>query len=157
MKGNRDTGIPVLSAARPGLVREFPLVAGAALVYGGVRAVSERIVAEARMNGQRILDLERALGIAWEHSAQGVVLPHASLVTLVNWVYIWGHWPVILATAVWLYRTQRPAYVRLRNAMFLSGVVGFAFFRSFRRRPPLRQQRRRAPARVPRVGAGRRG
>ena len=80
------------------------------------------------MRFQRILDLEQALGIAWEHGAQSVVLPHVLLLTLVNWLYIWGHWPVILVVAAWLYTSRRPAYVRLRNAMFLSGAVGFAFF-----------------------------
>ena len=134
--GRRRGGIPVLKATRLGLVRELALVAGAALVYGGVRAVSERSIAEARVNGQRILDLEQALGIAWEHSAQRLVLPHASLVTLANWVYIWGHWPVIVVTAAWLYRSRRPVYVRLRNAMFLSGVVGFAFFAFLPALPP---------------------
>jgi membrane-associated phospholipid phosphatase len=119
-----------------GLVHELALVAGAALLYGGVRALTERSVGDARANGQRILDLERSLGIAWEHAAQSVVLPHLTLISIVNWVYIWGHWPVIVTAAVWLYRTQRPAYVRLRNAIFLSGVVGFAFFAFLPALPP---------------------
>jgi membrane-associated phospholipid phosphatase len=57
-------------------------------------------------------------------------------VTLTNWVYIWGHWPVILgvATALYLYRRER--YYLLRNALFVSGAIGFAFFAFLPVAPP---------------------
>ncbi len=130
-----DVAALAATSAR-GVVRELALVAGAAFAYGGVRALTERSFAEARANGQRILDLERGLGIAWEHAAQGAVLPHASLTTLANWIYIWGHWPVIVTAAAWLYTFRRPIYVRLRNAMFVSGAIGFAFFAFLPALPP---------------------
>jgi hypothetical protein len=47
---------------------------------------------------------------------------------LTNWVYIWGHWPVILATAAALYLYRRDRYYLLRNALFVSGAIGFVFF-----------------------------
>src|SRR6266545_458162 len=58
-KRRRAAGTPSPEGPKTGgLLRELALVAGAALLYGGVRAVTERSVAEARMNGERILDLE---------------------------------------------------------------------------------------------------
>lgn len=42
------------------------------------------------------------------------VVGHHSVVTLVNWTYIFGHWPVIVATLIWLYRTRRHDYLALR-------------------------------------------
>lgn len=58
---------------------------------------------EAFSNGERMVDLERSLGVAWEDAVQASIVGRDSLVMLANWVYIWGHWPVILSTAVVLY------------------------------------------------------
>src|SRR5689334_11557285 len=92
-------------AARPGSVPfEVALVVAAWLGYFGVRALTEGSTTSARAHAHRLLDLERWLGVAWEGRLQRAVLPHDALVDLFNWVYIWGHWPVIAVTAVWLYR-----------------------------------------------------
>jgi hypothetical protein len=104
------------------------LVALAAATYIGVRALTEGSVATAVGNGKHLLDVEHRLGIAWEEGIQEVVLPHAWLVTFANWIYIWGHWPVIVVAAVALYRWRYASYRLLRNAVFLSGAVGFLFF-----------------------------
>ncbi|MGE5691866.1 MAG: phosphatase PAP2 family protein [Pseudomonadota bacterium] len=118
------------------VVRELLLVAAAAVAYGGVRALTEGDLETAMDNGRAIANLELTLGLAWEHATQSLVLPHAALVTLVNWIYIFGHWPVIVVSAIWLYRTRRPAYRRLRNAILLSGAVGFLFFALLPVAPP---------------------
>jgi PAP2 superfamily len=54
---------------------------------------------------------------------------------LANWVYIWGHWPVILGTATVLFVYRRDRYYVLRNALFVSGAIGFLFFAFFPGRP----------------------
>ena len=56
--------------------------------------------------------------------------------TAANWVYIWCHWPVILGVAVALYVHRRSHYYLLRNAMFASGLIGFALFALFPVAPP---------------------
>ena len=48
--------------------------------------------------------------------------------TATNWVYVYGHWPVIAACGIALYIWRRERYVLLRNAMFISGLIGFGFF-----------------------------
>src|SRR6478609_7303610 len=77
---------------------EILLVIGAWLGYFGVRAVSEGSTAAAHRHAREIVRLERTLGIAWEHALQRAVLPHDLLVDAANWIYIWGHWPVIAVT-----------------------------------------------------------
>jgi hypothetical protein len=112
------------------------LVLFAAAVYGGVRAATERSAAEAIRNAHSLERLERALGLAWEGSAQSLIAGSDTLVALANWVYIWGHWPVIVAAAVALY-LRRPTHYRvLRNAMIVSGLIGFAFFFALPTAPP---------------------
>lgn len=119
-----------------GIAQELAIVGLAAAVYGGVRAVTEGSVAQAVANAEAIERLERSLGIAWEHAAQSVIVGSSTLVTLANWVYIWGHWPVIIVSATWLY-THRPAHYRvLRNAVIASGLIGFLFFYALPTAPP---------------------
>jgi membrane-associated phospholipid phosphatase len=118
------------------LGREIAVAAIAALTYFGVRNLTAGAAEEAFANARRIQDLEELLRIAWERPLQDVLLGHDRLVTLVNWIYIWGHWPVILTAAVLLYRARHDRYLVLRNAMFLSGAIGFLFFALFPVAPP---------------------
>jgi hypothetical protein len=111
-----------------GLLREAALVVGAILAYFGVRNVTAGAPDEAFANGERIVELEQSLSIAWEDAIQASIMDSDTLVTLANWVYIWGHWPVILSTAAVLYISRRERYYVLRNALFISGGIGFLFF-----------------------------
>jgi PAP2 superfamily len=111
-----------------GLLREAALVIGAILMYFVIRNVTAGAPGEAFANGERIADLEHGLGIAWEDAIQASILGRDGLVMLANWVYIWGHWPVILSTAVVLYVWRRDRYYLLRNTLFITGGIGFLFF-----------------------------
>lgn len=55
---------------------------------------------------------------------------------LSNWVYIYGHWPVIGITLVWLFLRAPDDYRLLRNAMFVSGAIGLVLFALFPVSPP---------------------
>ena len=119
------------AAAREGLV-----VALAALAYATARAVTERDTHEAVENGRHILNLEQALHLDWESGLQGQALAHGWLTTLANWTYIWGFWPSLIGAAVFLYAHHRDDYVRLRNAVFISGLIGFVVFALMPVAPP---------------------
>ncbi len=119
-----------------GMARELGVVAFAAAVYGAVRAVTEGSVAQAVANAEAVSRIEHTLGIGWEQSVQSLVIGSTALVTLVNWIYIWGHWPVIIGAATFLY-LRRPTHYRiLRNAIVTSGLIGFFFFYEVPTAPP---------------------
>lgn len=113
---------------RHGLVREVALVVAAMLAYFGIRNQTVGGAAEAHANAERIADLEQTLHVAWEDAIQEAIVGSDFLVMLTNWVYIWGHWPVILGVATALYLYRRKRYYLLRNALFVSGGIGFVFF-----------------------------
>ncbi|MDH5520127.1 MAG: phosphatase PAP2 family protein [Acidimicrobiia bacterium] len=107
---------------------QFGFIVGAALLYFGVRGLTEGSEAIAVANGLDLLAFERAIGVAVEAELQHLILDHRWAVTAANWVYIWGHWPAIAATLVWLHRTRRFDYLLLRNALFVSGAIGLVIF-----------------------------
>ncbi len=120
----------------PGLAHQLLLVAGAVLLYFGVRGRTEGSRDLAIDNANDLLGLERAIGLDIEAAAQALILPHDWALMAVNWIYIWGHWPVIAATLVWLYRTRPLDYLLLRNALFLSGAIGLVIFVTYPVAPP---------------------
>ena len=77
---------------------EAAVVTFAALLYFFVRGLMETRVSLAFDNADRIISIERALGIFHEPWLQQQVLDIGWLATLANRVYIFGHWPVIAAT-----------------------------------------------------------
>ena len=131
------TPVRQLSAsARHGFVREAALIGAAMIAYFGIRNLTVGGADEAARNARRIIDLEEWLDIAWEGSVQSAITGNDVLMTLANWVYIWGHWPVILGVATALYLRRRDRFYLLRNALFVSGAIGFLFFAFLPVAPP---------------------
>jgi membrane-associated phospholipid phosphatase len=118
------------------VAREIGVAAIAALTYFGVRNLTAGAADEAFSNADRLASLEERIHVAWEQPLQDALLAYGSLSTLFNWIYIWGHWPVILTAAIVLYRLRPERYTLLRNAMFVSGVIGFLFFALLPVAPP---------------------
>jgi hypothetical protein len=127
---------PTHAAPAYAFAREVGLIAAAALVYFGVRGFTEDRVDRAFENADALFRLERWLGVAWEHDLQGLIIDHRWLIAATNWVYVYGHWPVIAACGLALYLWRRPHYRLLRNAMFISGLIGFVFFAALPMAPP---------------------
>ncbi len=117
-------------------VRQLLFVSFGVFVYFRVRGLTEGDVVTANAHGRDTLALEARLGIDVEEQLQSLVLDHERVVTFANWVYIWGHWPVIVVTLVCLHLWRRHLYLLLRNAMFISGGIGLVFFATYAVAPP---------------------
>jgi hypothetical protein len=101
------------------------------VVYFLVRGGLPEPVPQAVARSTKIIHLEQALHIFVERQWQEPVLKNDLLMKIANGVYIWGHFPVILAAAVWLYWKNRRRYGLYRTALVLSafvGLWGYAFF-----------------------------
>lgn len=138
-----DLACPMPSLRLPGSVRTLPfalrqalLLAAAVGVYFGVRHLTEGDVVTATRNAGRIVDAERALGIFVEQPFQAWALGLDGVTTVFNAVYIWAHWPVIIAVLGWLAWRRRDAFVVYRNALLISGVVGMVIVATFPVAPP---------------------
>jgi membrane-associated phospholipid phosphatase len=104
--------------------------------YFGVRGLTASSYDVALRHSEQIVALEKALGIYVEDDLQDMITGSDMLVNVANWVYMWGHWPVIIVTMIWLARWHSDVFVRLRDAMAISGALGMMIFVSWPLAPP---------------------
>ncbi len=121
---------------RVGLGRQVGIVAAAVTAYFGVRGATEAATDTALANAATIVNFEKSVGLFHESWLQSTFAGTPAVATFFNWIYIYGHWPVIVATLVWLARTNPAIYYRTRNAMLLSGGIGLVVFMLFPLAPP---------------------
>ena len=127
---------PLRARRLAGVGREIAIVLALTAMYFGVRGVTESGVDEAVANAERVMDFERTIGILWEPSLQATIIGSDAAVAVLNWIYIWGHWPVIAAIATWLIVRHPGDYPVYRNAFAISGAIGIVIFMTFPVAPP---------------------
>ena len=116
---------------------EVVLIGVAYVAYQLVRGIVEGGRVEvAFSNARALIEFERSLGLFWETQLQGLIIGNAFLIDFFNWIYIWGHLPVIGALAVWIFVFKRDAFARYRNALLISGAIGLVFFMTLPMAPP---------------------
>jgi hypothetical protein len=118
------------------LLEQAAIVALGILVYFGTRGATVGSTEAALDHAEDIVELEQSLGINVERALQAPVNDFRTLETLANWVYIWGHWPVIIATLVWLAWKHTDVFLRMRDAMMISGALGMVIFVTYPVAPP---------------------
>jgi hypothetical protein len=116
--------------------RQIALVLFAYFAYFAVRGFTEGSHDQAVANAGSIVGIEKRFGFFWEPSIQAQVMHHHWIITAANWMYIWGHWPLIASVAVWLLIRRPAAYAMFRNAFFISGAIGIIIFVVFPVAPP---------------------
>jgi hypothetical protein len=117
-------------------LREAGVMLGGYFAYFAVRGATEGDAAAALHHAQLIVDFERHIGIWVEPTLQALVLDIDPAITAANWVYIWGHWPVIGGVALWLFFRRPDHYLIYRNAILISGALGLVMFVTFPAAPP---------------------
>lgn len=120
----------------PAFVRESGIVTLAVIMYFFVRGLMSSSHAVAVDHARMLIDVERWLGIAREADIQRWAENVPGLMSIMNSVYIYGHWPVVGATLVWLVWRHRDVFPIYRNTLLLSGMVGIVIFLLFPMSPP---------------------
>jgi hypothetical protein len=117
-------------------VSEATFIYAAYLSYYMVRGLVKDQTTLARENAYRLIDYERSLRLFVELDLQEWVIQHEMLVNLMNWVYVWLHWPVIAIVLVWLFLNHPKEYITYRNAILISGAIALLIFAVFPVAPP---------------------
>jgi hypothetical protein len=118
------------------LIAELLFVIPAYTLYQFVRGAVHGKAGDAFDNASKLITIERHLGIFHEAFLQQLILPKAWIVDFFNYLYIWGHLPVIIAVAVWLYARHRGNYALFRNAFLISGLIALIGFSTVPLAPP---------------------
>lgn len=118
-------------------VREVALVVGAYFVYMFTRKLIMSDTSIAFENADRIVALERDLGVYWEPSWQEWAMNgEPGLMLFFNWLYIFTFLPIVISTAVITYVLNRRRYLYFRNVFLLSFTVALLIFMLFPLAPP---------------------
>jgi len=117
-------------------VREVATIGVFIFFYFFVRGLMHSKASVAISNARDLVRIEKQLGIYYEVQIQGWALGHDWLVTLVNSGYIFGHWPVLISTLVWLLLRHREMFPLYRTALLVSGAIGLVVFVTFPMAPP---------------------
>jgi len=118
------------------ILRQVAAVLLGIFVYFRVRGLTAGREDTALDHANDVLALEKRLNLDHEHRLQVIATSHEWITNAANWVYIWGHWPVIAVVMVWLAIRHRDHFLRLRNAMFISGGIGLFIFAAYPVAPP---------------------
>ena len=147
MHGSQMGSSAGVAVARPGRlsvfaekywrpVAEVAFIVPAYVAYQFVRGAVQGQAGTAFNNATRLIHIEERLDIFHEAFLQQLILPKAWLVDFFNYLYIWGHLPVIVAVAVWLYMRHRDRYALFRNAFLISGLIALIGFSTVPLAPP---------------------
>ncbi len=117
-------------------VAELLLVIPAYTGYQLVRSTVGGEAGTAFDNARHVIRIEQRLGIFHEAFLQQLILPKEWMVDFFNYLYIWGHLPVIIAVALWLYISHRDRYALFRNAFLISGLIALIGFSTLPLAPP---------------------
>lgn len=118
-------------------MREVALVVGAYFAYMFTRKLIFTDVSVAFDNAERVVALEKNLGLFWEPVWQEWAMNTAGgLVLFFNWLYIFTFFPIVATTAIILYVVDRGRYRYFRNVVLISFVVALIIFMLFPLAPP---------------------
>ncbi len=113
------------------LLLEILICAVLLVVYKGARLVAEGDVGEALQNARKVIDIERALGVFNEESAQRLALNSVGLIRFLNSYYLYAHFVVTIAFLVWLYTRYPLGYLSARRVLVVVtflGLIGHALY-----------------------------
>jgi membrane-associated phospholipid phosphatase len=112
------------------------VVVVAFLIYFVIRGAVVDRAGEAMVRSFNLIDLERRLHLYHELELQSWILDHYWLIKTMNWIYFWGHMPLVILVAAWLYIWHRKAYFVTRNAFLASGAIGVVIYWLYPVAPP---------------------
>jgi hypothetical protein len=106
------------------------------LIYFFIRGLVVGRAGEAMVRGFNVIKLEKDIGLYHELALQSLIIDHYWLIKAVNWIYFWGHMPLIIPFAIWLFVWHRPTYKLMRNAFLASGAIGIVIYWALPTAPP---------------------
>ena len=118
--------------------REIAIGLGVYALYllASRRKRDERGRARARANAERVVALERRLGIHVEPRLQASLLPHRRLLAVLNVAYVFSNAALTVGWLMRLYGKRHPEFHRFRRAAVVTTLIAQPIFVVFPCAPP---------------------
>jgi len=117
-------------------LRELASVLAITFAYFITRGIIRGREGDAFANARTLIDMERALGLYHELALQQFALGHQWLIDFVNNYYLYGHLPVLIGVAIWLFWWRPTIYPWFRNAFIISAAIGLTIYVAIPVAPP---------------------
>ena len=118
------------------LGRELTLLLGGLAAYRMVRVLVRDEIEVAYANSQRVINVERALGIFNEVDLQANILTSDTTIWLLNRYYFFAHFAGTFMWVVWMYIRHYDHYGRVRRVLFGTTFTALAIHVAFPLAPP---------------------
>jgi membrane-associated phospholipid phosphatase len=104
--------------------------------YQVVRGLSEGRDALAFANAERIISVERALGLYFEPALQSAMLNFSWVIDSANWMYVNSHFVVTTTFLAWLYLFRNEHFYFVRNMFMVAMLLALSGYLLFPTAPP---------------------
>lgn len=115
---------------------EVALTALVMLAYFLIRGGRPDNVDESVRRSLHLVRFEQQVGMFQEVRWQETFIQNDVLMSLANQIYAWGHYPVMLALAIWLIFTNPRRFRFARNVVIVSALLGIATYYLLPTAPP---------------------
>lgn len=121
--------------ARAGL-REIALLAALYVGYSAVRMAASDDFMSAVLHAEYLLDIERSVGLAWEHTLTLAFEAHRWIAVAASFYYAVAHYLVTVVVLGWLWFRRHAFYPVARTALAGASLVALAGFLLMPTAPP---------------------
>jgi membrane-associated phospholipid phosphatase len=118
------------------LVRQVSIWVGFLLAYQVARGVADRSPAKAFENARGVIDFEARVTGLWELSLQSYAQSSHLLAVSMQWTYWLSQFAVVGIALLWVYVRHHDAFIRFRNVLMLSNVIGLVGYVLLPTAPP---------------------
>jgi hypothetical protein len=126
----------VRPGAWPAFAFDFAVVVAVIGVYFVARGQAPAQDAFAVRLTTHLIAFERSLHLFWEPAIQAWSIRYHAVQEVANGIYAYGHFPVLAVVGAWLWFRGRERFALMRNTMFISMVIGLAFYYALPAAPP---------------------
>ena len=117
-------------------VRELAVLLALYVAYSGTRLFANDALAPAVDRARTLVDVERVVGLHWEHQVNRLFVDVDVLGLLGSYWYATAHYLVTAVVLVWLYRRGPTSYLPARRALLLATVLGLVLYLLLPMAPP---------------------
>jgi len=117
-------------------VLDLLLILSAFFLYSIVRQMAGGSSRDAFDHSFNVIEVEQSLGIFQESRVQDWFMTSETVIRFFNFVYTYGHFPLIGVVGVLLFIFHRERYLLFRNALLAAGAIGLIAFNIFPMAPP---------------------